>query len=88
MTNAPPSPRFDRLKRASVPMPADIRAALDKRGLTAAYEQRPAYQQNDYLAWITRAKLPATRAKRLAQMLSELESGDTYMNMAHRNKAS
>jgi hypothetical protein len=46
-----------------------------------AYRQRPAYQQNDYIGWITRAKLPATRQKRLDQMLAELESGGVYMHM-------
>ena len=40
-----------------------------------AYRGRPAYQQNDYLAWIARAKRPETKEKRLAQMLEELERG-------------
>ena len=31
--------------------------------------------------WITRAKLPDTRSKRLDQMLDELERGGVYMNM-------
>ena len=84
--SAPPQPTFDRLKRARVTMPDDIRALLTERGLMEAYRLRPAYQQNDYLAWILRAKLPATRAKRLAQMLEELEAGDRYMNMAHTSK--
>ena len=35
----------------------------------------------DYLGWIARAKLPATREKRLAQMLDELKDGGVYMNM-------
>jgi uncharacterized protein YdeI (YjbR/CyaY-like superfamily) len=46
-----------------------------------AYEQRPPYQRNDYIGWITRAKQKATRQKRLDQMLEELESGDVYMKM-------
>lgn len=52
----------------------------------AAYKARPPYQQNDYIGWITRAKLEATRNKRLAQMLDELERGDAYMKMAYRPK--
>jgi hypothetical protein len=51
-----------------------------------AYRARPAYQQNDYIGWITRAKRQATVQKRLSQMLAELESGDRYMKMAYRPK--
>jgi len=47
-----------------------------------AYRARPPYQQNDYIGWITRAKQPETREKRLKQMLDELARGDVYMNMA------
>lgn len=65
-------------------MPAAIRHALVGRGLLAAYRARPAYQQNDYLGWITNAKLETTQARRLAQMLDELESGNRYMRMPYR----
>jgi hypothetical protein len=50
-----------------------------------AYRARPAYQQNDYVGWIARSKLPATRAKRLAQMLDELGKGGVYMHMTWRD---
>jgi len=70
------------LKRARQSMPAYVRAALDKRGLMGAYKARPAYQKNDYLAWIKSAKLASTRQKRLGQMLAELAGGKKYMNMA------
>lgn len=76
------------LTRDLNPMPDDVRADLEVRGLMAAYRARPAYQQNDYLGWIARAKRPATRAKRLAQMLDELERGDAYMNMTYRGPRS
>ena len=62
-------------------MPDYIRSALNERGLMDAYHSRPPYQQNDYIGWITRAKLQATRQKRLDQMLDELEGGKYYMNM-------
>lgn len=74
----------DKLKRALNPMPEPIRQALEAHGLMAAYEARPAYQRNDYLGWIARAKLEATRRKRLVQMLDELAAGDRYMKMAYR----
>jgi uncharacterized protein YdeI (YjbR/CyaY-like superfamily) len=63
-------------------MPAFVRTALDERGLMDAYKARPAYQKNDYLAWIKQAKQEKTREKRLDQMLSELRSGRRYMKMA------
>ena len=40
---------------------------------------------NDYVGWISRSRLPATRAKRLAQMLDELEAGGIYMHMKWRS---
>jgi uncharacterized protein YdeI (YjbR/CyaY-like superfamily) len=74
-----------RLTREIHEMPEDIRRALEERGVMTTYRQRPPYQQNDYVGWITRAKLPATRAKRLAQMLDELKRGGVYMHMKWRD---
>jgi uncharacterized protein YdeI (YjbR/CyaY-like superfamily) len=68
-------------------MPAHIRKALTQQGLMKAYNARPPYQRNDYLSWISRAKLEATRTKRLNQMLRELKAGDSYMKMAWRSRA-
>ena len=62
-------------------MPDYVREVLDQRGLMDAYHSRPPYQQNDYIGWITRAKLETTRQKRLDQMLDELKGGKYYMNM-------
>lgn len=69
------------LTRTRYPMPDFIRDALTERNLMDAYRERPDYQQNDYIGWITRAKREETRQKRLAQMLEELEGGKLYMNM-------
>lgn len=74
--------RTSTLKRARHTMPSDIRAALEARGLTEKYRQRPPYQRNDYLGWIARAVRPETRKKRVAQMLDELSKGGVYMKMA------
>jgi Bacteriocin-protection, YdeI or OmpD-Associated len=76
-----------RLKRKLNSMPADVRQALEARGLVAAYAARPAYQRNDYLGWIGRAVREETRRKRLEQMLDELAHGDLYMKMPHKPKA-
>ena len=59
-----------------------IRGALTGRGLIDAYHSRPPYQQNDTVAWITRAKQESTKQKRLNQILDELEGGKMYMSMA------
>lgn len=72
-----------RLKRPRLPMPEFMANALKESGLMAAYRERPAYQQNDYIGWIERAKRQETQMKRLRQMLDELERGGVYMNMAH-----
>ena len=70
---SPARPRYE--------MPDYIRQALSARGVMDAYRARPLYQQNDYIGWITRAKLEATKQKRLNQMLDELEHGGVYMKM-------
>jgi len=70
------------LKRPRHPMPAWMRRAILNAGLMAQYRSRPAYQRNDYIAWISRGKLDATKRRRLTQMLSELQRGDRYMKMA------
>lgn len=75
---------YSNLKRPRHPMPDFVKRALEERGLMEDYRARPAYQQNDYIGWIMRAKRQATREKRLQQMLDELEIGGVYMNMAHR----
>ena len=80
------APQSSRLKRPWNEMPDWVRDALLGRGLMEAYHNRPPYQQNDYVGWITRAKRQETRERRLAQMLDELERGDKYMKMDYRPK--
>ncbi len=70
-------------RRARHQMPEDVREALEREGVSEDYEQRPAYQRNDYLGWIGAAKRSETRAKRLAQMIEELRQGGVYMKMEH-----
>ena len=72
-----------KLTRPRYPMPDFVKQVLDERGLMEAYQERPAYQQNDYIRWINRAKRPETKEKRLRQMLEELERGGIYMKMKH-----
>jgi uncharacterized protein YdeI (YjbR/CyaY-like superfamily) len=75
------SPSDERLIRERQPMPEFVRDAIKARGLTEKYEERPAYQRNDYLMWINEAKREGTKRSRLGQMLDELERGGVYMRM-------
>jgi uncharacterized protein YdeI (YjbR/CyaY-like superfamily) len=77
---------FSHLTRTINAIPVYIHEALEARGLLDAYHARPAYQQNDYLGWIERARRPETKEKRLNQMLNELEKGDVYMRMKWQPK--
>ena len=72
---------FSGLRRTIHPMPDFVKRALLERNLMEAYRKRPAYQQNDYIGWITRAKREVTIKKRLEQMLDELDQSDVYMKM-------
>jgi hypothetical protein len=45
-----------RLARDIHRMPAYIEEALEENKLEEAYRRRPAYQKNDSVGWITRAK--------------------------------
>ncbi len=65
-------------------MPRFVREALEAEGLMEDYRARPAYQRNDYLGWILRAKRPETGHRRLRRMLDELCAGGVYMGMEHR----
>jgi uncharacterized protein YdeI (YjbR/CyaY-like superfamily) len=83
-----PAPRDmgQEVKRPENVMPAFVREAIDAQGLGPQFEKRPWYQRNDYVGWISSAKLEATRVKRLAQMLEELRAGDLYMKMSWRHR--
>jgi uncharacterized protein YdeI (YjbR/CyaY-like superfamily) len=74
------------LKRVQNKMTDFIHDALNEYELMNAYHSRPAYQQNDYIGWIQRAKLEVTRQKRLNQMLDELKKGNIYMKMKWSQK--
>lgn len=72
-----------KLIRKIQPMPSYVEKALDSQHLMDAYFERPAYQRNDYLGWIDRAKRQETKDKRINQMLEELRQGGVYMKMDH-----
>jgi hypothetical protein len=47
--------KFTKLKRPRYPISEYVQEALEEYLLVKAFEERPAYQQNDYIGWITRA---------------------------------
>ena len=69
------------LTRTIHSMPGFVAKALAARDLRAVFEARPAYQQNDWVGWIARAKREDTQQRRLEKMLSELAAGHGYMGM-------
>jgi uncharacterized protein YdeI (YjbR/CyaY-like superfamily) len=75
-----------RQKRPRHLMPKFVERALLERDLMEAYRSRPAYQQNDYIGWIMKARRKETQEKRLAQMLEELGRGSKYMKMPYHSK--
>ena len=77
---------FSKLKRERYEMPGFVAKALEIKDLQDAYNNRPPYQQNDYIGWIMRAKRNETRENRLNQMLNELENGNLYMKMKYNPK--
>lgn len=69
-----PAPAAD--KKAEIPEPDDVKAALAQHA--AAQEKWAAFapsHRREYLQWITEAKTEATRSKRLAQMLEWVGEG-------------
>ena len=77
---------YSRLKRPRHPIPQFVMEALVTTKLRSAYFERPAYQQNDYIGWITQARQEKTKQKRLLQMLDELKGGRLYMKMKYQPK--
>lgn len=62
--------------RPAIEMPADFRAAIDAIAAAAAtFDGFPPSKRYDYLEWVTEAKRPETRAKRIAQSVEWLAEG-------------
>ena len=78
--------KISKLSRPIHPISDEIISRLKEPKLLEAFHLRPAYQQNDYIGWINRAKKEATKAKRINQMLSELEGGSLYMKMDYKGE--
>jgi uncharacterized protein YdeI (YjbR/CyaY-like superfamily) len=65
-----------RQRRAPLPVPADLKRALAQNGKARdTFEAFPPSHQRDYIEWITEARQPATREKRLSTTLEWLAEG-------------
>ena len=63
-------------KRAPLPVPDDLAAALKKRRkAAAAFEQFSPSCRREYIEWISEAKREETRQRRLAQAIDWIEQG-------------
>ena len=62
---------LDRGER-SVEVPADLRAALDDKGLGAAFDALSYTHQREYVSWIEEATKAETRARRIAETTAKL----------------
>lgn len=69
-------------KRPDLPMPDDVKQALEAGSLMDIFAARPDNHRNGYINWITESQREITRRKRIRQMLEELYSGDTYRGAA------
>lgn len=65
-------------------MPNFFRQALIENHVLNEYNARPSYQRNDYISWVNRAVMTATKQKRINQMIDELKRGSVYMKMKYK----
>lgn len=72
----PSLPPLPKRKRKPFPMPDYFAKALKKdRAAAEFFRALAATYQREYIVWLTFAKLPETRARRLAETLKALEKG-------------
>ncbi|MEA3033004.1 MAG: hypothetical protein QOH86_1020 [Sphingomonadales bacterium] len=76
LAEAGPKPRPKKPPKPELPTPDDLRAALDAEPKAAAtFDSFPPSCRREYVEWVTEAKRPETRAKRLAQTVEWLAEG-------------
>lgn len=69
-------PRTKTAPRPSIPMPSDLEVALGKnRKARAAFENFSPSHKREYLEWITEAKSPTTRSRRVETAVEWMSEG-------------
>ncbi len=77
-----------RRKKAPLPVPKELTAALKKKaGAAAKFKAFRPSQQRDYSEWILEAKTEATRARRLATSVAWIAEGKPRMWKYQKNTA-
>lgn len=75
-SEAPPEPRPARPSKPPPETPDDLRAALDRsEAASATFEAFSPSCRREYVEWVTEAKRPETRAKRIAQAVEWMAEG-------------
>ncbi len=59
----------------TVEVPDDLRDAMAAAGITAQFDALAPSHRKEYVRWITEAKRPETRAKRVAEALDKIREG-------------
>lgn len=62
---------LDRAERF-VPVPDDLRVALDRAGLGATFDALSYSHQREYVSWIEEAKKADTRSRRISQTVDRI----------------
>lgn len=76
LIDAGAKPVRNKTVKAPIAMPDDLAAALAANPpAQASYDAFPPSAQREYLEWVTEAKRPETRAKRLAQAVEWMAEG-------------
>ena len=58
----------------TVPVPDDLRTALDAAGVTAAFDALSFTHRREYVTWIDEARKAETRARRIDQTIDRLRA--------------
>ncbi len=78
--------KFERKRKPPLPVPKDLALALKKKPKAgAAFKAMPPGVRRDYSEWISTAKQPETRARRLAAAVALIAQGKER-NWKHRPK--
>jgi uncharacterized protein YdeI (YjbR/CyaY-like superfamily) len=74
------APMKHKERKKPIPMPKEMKAALARnKKAQSTYEGFSPSHKREYLQWITEAKQPATRQRRLSQALEWMEEGKPRM---------
>lgn len=71
----------ERTAEEELKVPEDLASALKEAGLEGTFASMPASHRRAYFHWITQAKRPETRAKRVLESLAHIAKKELPMDM-------